>query len=92
MPAHTQPPEVHTPLQLLPALLPLPPLPAGGAAWWRSLARLAGFVACVEALRRTFFSDHTVQALLAAQPWQAWGVGYCLLAALFAQSYGECGS
>ena len=43
----------------------------------------------VEALRHTFFSDHTMHALLPEQPWQAWGVGYCLLTALFVQSFGE---
>ena len=62
-----------------------------GGNWWRSAARLAGFIVFLEALRRTFFSDHAVQALLAAQPWQAWAVGYCVLAALFGQSYGGCG-
>ncbi|EFN53965.1 hypothetical protein CHLNCDRAFT_53485 [Chlorella variabilis] len=58
-----------------------------GAAWWRAAARMAGCVAFAELLRRTFFADAAVQALLAQQPWQSWALGYCVLTALYAQSY-----
>lgn len=61
-----------------------------GRAWCEAVARLAGFVLLAELLRRSLFTEGAVQALLAEQPWQAWAVGHCVLAALFAQNYGGC--
>ena len=52
---------------------------------------MAGYVALVEALRRSLpSSDAAVYHLLAAHPQHSWAVAYTVLAALFAQNYGAC--
>ena len=67
----------------------LPSSPPAGGQWWRAAARLAGFCAFAEALRRSsLLVDGGMQTLLGAQPWHAWAAGYALLTALFAQSFG----
>lgn len=57
---------------------------------WRAMARMLGFCAFATVVRNSLLADGAALRILAARPWHAWAVGFTVLTALFAQSFGGC--